>query len=85
MKADSDNFRESSIFGVIEYLKEMGADVIIYEPVLSENLSELAGNRIERELQKFKSESDLIIANRFDACLKDIRDKIYTRDLFGVS
>ena len=85
MKADSDNFRESSIFGVIEYLKEMGADVIIYEPVLSENLSELAGNRIERELQKFKSESDLIIANRFDACLKDIRDKIYTRDLFGVA
>ncbi len=85
MKADSDNFRESSIFGVIEYLKEMGADVIIYEPVLAEDLSEFAGNRIERDLQKFKSESDLIIANRFDACLKDIRDKIYTRDLFGVS
>ena len=59
--------------------------MIIYEPVLAEDLSEFARNRIERDLQKFKSESDLIIANRFDACLKDIRDKIYTRDLFGVS
>ena len=85
MKADSDNFRESSILGVIDYLKEFGIETIVYEPVLEGNPSGLSVGKFEKDLEKFKNRSDLIIANRFDEKLSDVRDKIYTRDLFGVS
>lgn len=85
MKADSDNFRESSIFGVIDYLKERGIETIVYEPGLEGNSSGILVGRVEKDLEKFKKGSDLIIANRLDESLRDVIYKIYTRDLFGVS
>ena len=80
MKSNSDNFRYSSIFGVIRQLTEAGIEVIIYEPLLDTN--ELQHCRVEPSLAAFKAESEVILANRFAAELEDVRDKVYTRDIF---
>lgn len=82
MKLGSDNYRESAIQGIMDLLKAQGVEVIIYEPTLADR--QFDGARVEPDLAAFKAQSDVILANRADACLADVEDKLFTRDVYGM-
>lgn len=81
MKVASDNYRQSSILDIIEVIRSKVKSVIIYEPLLT-NEQWFSGCQIISDLETFKKQSTLIVANRFDICLEDVRDKVYTRDIY---